>query len=211
MENSAFQAMIDRYKAEMVRTAARSSLPVEETAQPAVRGTLPAEEAMQPEEDAASAPDVTAEPAPGREGPEINPPEAPEQQDPLQIINPEPDTYENFQQENTQSGTLRIQAFAGRQTIPVIGAQVTVSREFQDGTREFASGVTDENGILDGIILPAPDKQLSETPSGEAPYATYDIRVSHPDYRTEIYHKVPIFAGIKSIQPVRFLSDRSEG
>lgn len=216
MENSAFQAMIDRYKAEMMRAAARSVLPAEEAAQPDVRGNPPAEEItpaeasvpIRPDEE--TVPPAGAEPAPGQDDTEINPPEAPEEQDPLQTIEPEPDTYENFLQENTRSGILRIQAFAGQQAIPVVGAQVTVSREFQDGMREFASGLTDENGVLDGIVLPAPNKILSESPTGEAPYATYDIRVSHPDYRTEIYQQVPIFDGIKSIQPVRFLSDRSE-
>lgn len=217
MENAAFQAMIDRYKAEMLRTAARSALPAEELAHtntsgtPAAEGTVPVETSgsIRPAEDTATPAGV--EPAPVQEEPEINPPEAPEEQDPLQTIKPKPDTYESFLQKNPQSGILRIQAFAGQQAVPVVGAQVTVSREFQDGSREFATGVTDENGVLDGIVLPAPDKSLSESPTVEAPYATYDIRVSHPGYRTEIYQKVPVFDGIKSIQPVRFLSNRSEG
>lgn len=41
------------------------------------------------------------------------------------------------------------------------------------------------------------------------PYALYDIRVSHPDFRTEVFQQVPVFEGIKSIQPVRFLSDHT--
>ena len=64
-------------------------------------------------------------------------------------------------------------------------------------------------GVLDGIQLPAPDPALSESPTGTPPYATYDIRVSHPGYRTEIYLEAPVFPGIKSIQPVRFLPDNS--
>ena len=75
--------------------------------------------------------------------------------------------------------------------------------------RVLSSGTTDESGVLDGIVLPAPDAALAQTPTGEMPYALYDIRVSHPDYRTEIYKQVPIFPDVKSIQPVQFLSDHT--
>lgn len=196
MDQTSLKAMIDRYKAELMETAARSTLP-----QPPASPTP------------AAAPEPAPAPAPAEpsfDEVEVNPPEAGDGEDPLQSIAPENITYETFVQENPQAGTLKIQAYAGRQAVPVPGAQVTVSRRFQDGVHEFASGVTDENGIFDSIVLPAPDKKLAEAPEGIAPYATYDIRVSHPDYRTEIYQQVPIFEGISSIQPVRFLPDRSE-
>ena len=208
MEN--LQAMIERYKAEMMKTASRSALPPQESVQPAPpepapQSELPPAPAPSPQP---AAPAVPSPPLPPDQ-PEINPPEANPQDDPLQPIAPEADTYENFLRENTKTGILRVQAYAGRQAVPVPGAQVTVSRTFSDGTKEFASGVTDENGIFDNVVLPAPDKALAEAPTGEAPYATYDICVTHPGYRTEVYQQVPIFDGIKSIQPVRFLPDRS--
>lgn len=199
MDQTSLKAMIDRYKAELMETAARSTLP-QPPASPAPAAAPPA-----PEPAPAPSPAV-----PSSDEIEVNPPEAGDGEDPLQSIAPENLTYEAFLQENPKTGTLKIQAYAGRQAVPVPGAQVTVSRRFQDGVHEFASGVTDENGIFNGIVLPAPDKKLAEAPEGIAPYATYDIRVSHPDYRTEIYQQVPIFEGINSIQPVRFLPDRSE-
>ena len=208
MEN--LQAMIERYKAEMMKAASRSALPPQESVQPAPPEPAPVPPPAPPRPDPPppAAPAGPPPPLPPDE-PEINPPEANPQDDPLQPIAPEADTYENFLRENTKTGILRVQAYAGRQAVPVPGAQVTVSRTFSDGTKEFASGVTDENGIFDNIVLPAPDKALAEAPTGEAPYATYDIRVTHPGYRTEVYQQVPIFDGIKSIQPVRFLPDRS--
>ena len=194
MEQSAFLDMIERYKEEMLKTAARSKWPVEEGNSPRLLKTISSSiEQMEERE----------------EGPEINPLESGRGQDTLQNLDEEVDTYENFQRENQETGLLKIQAYAGRQIMPVSGAQVTITHTFTDGTKEFASGTTDENGILDNIILPAPSKQLAESPTGEAPYAMYDIVVSHPNYRTEIYRQVPVFEGIKSIQPVRFLSDRS--
>ena len=112
-----------------------------------------------------------------------NPPEGGAGRDPLQDLSPEARTFEVFQQLNSKTGTLRVQAYAGQRTFPVPGASVLVTHDFADGTRRFSAGVTDE-----------------------MPYALYDIRVSHPGCRTEIYRAVPVFPGVTSIQPVQFLA-----
>lgn len=181
MHSDTFRSAVERYKASMLQTAARSTQPVVGTPV-----TLP--------------PDLDAV---------INLPEAGPGRDPLQQFTPENETYAAFRASNPRSGFLRVQAFAGPQTIPVPGAQVLVTRDFADGTRRFAAGQTDQSGILDGIILPAPDGSRAQAPGSGIPYALYDIRVSHPDYRTEIYKQVPVFDGIRSIQPVRFLSSHT--
>ena len=181
METTESHALIERYKAELMQTAARSPYADNKI------GTR-----ISPPED----PNAV-----------INLPESPPNRDPLQEFSSVSDTFESFWQRNTKAGFLRVQAFAGPQTIPVPDADVLVTHNFIDGTRRFAVGKTDRSGILDGIVLPAPDSMLSQQPGTLLPYALYDIRVSHPDYRTEIYLDVPVFDGIKSIQPVRFLSD----
>lgn len=178
-----FQAAVERHKAALMRTAARSTQPENAVGTPI---TLPAD------------PDAV-----------INLPEVGPGREPLQDFPLENETYAAFRAYNTQSGFLRVQAFAGPQTIPVAGAQVLVTRDFTDGTRRFASGQTDQSGVLDGIVLPAPDGELAQTPGNTVPYALYDIRVSHPDYRTEIYKQVPIFESVKSIQPVQFQSSHT--
>lgn len=195
MDKQALQAAIERYAAELMETARRSRFPLEQSPTP----SEPVQE-----------PPPVSEPVPA-ETPEveINPPEAGEAQDPLQNIDEEPLSYAEFLEKNQKSGDLRIQAYVGRQAMPVPDAKVEVFREFTDGPHVFATGTTDANGILDGIRLPAPDRALAESPTGEPPYSTYDIRVTHPGYRTEVYLKVPVFDGIKSIQPVRFLPDSS--
>ena len=66
--------------------------------------------------------------------------------------------------------------------------------------------MTDESGVFGDILLPAPNNALAQSPTGEMPYALYDIHVSHPGYRTEIYRAVPVFPGVTSIQPVQFLA-----
>ena len=183
MNPSDFQAAVERHKADMMQLAARSGQPENTVGTPIDL----------PEEDGAI----------------VYPPEAGAGRDPLQTLEPEQNTFEVFQKLNPKTGFLRVQAFAGRQTMPVPNATVLVTHTFTDGTRRFASGVTDESGVLDGIALPAPSGTLAQSPTGEMPYALYDIRVSHPDFRTEVFQQVPVLEGIKSIQPVRFLSDHT--
>ena len=117
-----------------------------------------------------------------------NPPEGGAGRDPLQDLSPEACTFEVFQQLNSKT------------------ASVLVTHDFADGTRRFSAGVTDESGVFGDILLPAPNNALAQSPTGEMPYALYDIRVSHPGCRTEIYRAVPVFPGVTSIQPVQFLA-----
>ncbi len=135
--------------------------------------------------------------------------EAEETGDALQTFPPPSDSFEDFSTVNTEIGFLRVQSFAGQQTAPVSGARVLITHTFRDGARRFGAGETDESGVLDSIALPAPPAALSQTPSGRMPYALYDVRVTHPDFRVEFFRNVPVFAGVKSIQPVRFLADRT--
>ena len=63
-----------------------------------------------------------------------NPPEGGAGRDPLQDLSPEACTFEVFQQLNSKTGTLRVQAYAGQRTFPVPGASVLVTHDFADGT-----------------------------------------------------------------------------
>ena len=183
MEKQEFQAAVEHYKAALMQTAARSQQAENTVGTPIF---LPDD------------PNAV-----------INVPEASPQRDPLQQFEPVADTFESFRQRNTKSGFLRVQTFAGPQTIPVPDANVLVTRDFIDGARRFASGKTAQSGVLDGIVLPAPDGSLAQQPGTIPPYSLYDSQVSHPDYRTEIYKQVPIFDGVKSIQPVQFQSSQT--
>lgn len=203
MNQQDLQQAIERYKREAMQTAARSPLPLErepEESLPSAEAPLPPAEAPLASEEL---PLPLAEPE--ELPPDINPPESGPGEDPLQEISPVLVSSAEFREASPKSGVLCIQAAAAGSAIPVKGARVVVSKAFSDGVQIFADNVTDENGILDNIILPAPDKEIGEHPSRQPPYAYYDVQVSHPQYRTEVYQDVPIFDGIKSIQPVRFV------
>ena len=115
-----------------------------------------------------------------------------------------PLSYAQFLAKNPYSGRLKIQAYRGDQAFPVPQVQVTVTRQFTDGKRTFFEGFTDENGIIDNIVLPAPSRVDSLTPSGPVTTAVYDLRATQPDYQT-VQTQLEIFEGITAIQPLRLL------
>lgn len=156
-------------------------------------------------------PQPTPPPAPG-----IPQPPAPPQQMPLpnnmeQFRDDSSDmTYEEFLIQNPAIGALRVQVFSGQQAVPIPNAEVIVSKEFADGEKVFFDGLTDISGIVDNIELPAPPRDISESPQPRGdgvqmrlPYSQYNVMVKEPRYRPQEYTHVPIFDGIKSIQPVR--------
>lgn len=120
-------------------------------------------------------------------------------------------TYEEFLKANPATGILRVQAFIGRQGLPVPGAFVTVSAPFKGGEKVLYAVRTNADGVADNMILPAPDREASQVPGSNNPFAVYTVTVSHPSYRTAVYTGVPVFAGVRSIQPVAFLPQTEVG
>ena len=127
------------------------------------------------------------------------------------IVDEQVGTYKDFTMRNNGVGYLKIQASTANGIIPVQDVNVVVSKLFQDGRRTFYTLKTDANGIVDEISLRTPDKALSQTPLEIQPFSTYQIEVNHPDYIGQVYTKVPIFDGIKSIQPVKLIPNGMEG
>lgn len=109
-------------------------------------------------------------------------------------------SLEAFQQANTKSGSLRVQVAAAEQSFPVSNAEVAVTKDFDGKPHVFYRVFTDISGVATGMTLAAPDKALSSYPSVLAPYATYDVTVSHPRYVTVIQRSCAIFDGIETIQ-----------
>lgn len=118
------------------------------------------------------------------------------------------ENYEEFLKRNTKTGTLKIQAFNIINVIPIPRVKITVTKDFTDGNKMFFQGETDQNGIIDNIELPAPDKKLSIFPSDEAPFETYDIIAETPNFIKEKYVQSPIFDGIQSVQNARLSPKR---
>lgn len=119
-------------------------------------------------------------------------------------------SYAQFLSENPYTGYLKVQAFRGEQAFPVPDVRVRISRDFTDGERTFFEGVTDQNGIIDGITLPAPSAENSLTPNGPVNTAVYTLTADHPSYRA-IRIPFAIYEGITAIQPLQLLLETEGG
>ena len=110
-----------------------------------------------------------------------------------------------FRNENSGNGTLKVQAFSGREAFPIVSARVVVTKDFDTGIQTFADELTDTSGIVEGIRLIAPQKGSATENNEVLPYSTYTIRVTHPYFVTTVYTNVPMFDGVTSIQPANML------
>ncbi len=104
--------------------------------------------------------------------------------------------------QDTEQGMLRVQAFRGRQAIPVEGVRVTVSCPLEGGDVTLFEGVTNESGLIDSIILPAPAASQSLSPGEPSPSATYNMTATIPGYQP-FQGTVKIFPGVKTVQPIQ--------
>ena len=111
------------------------------------------------------------------------------------------DSVDDFTADNSRNGKLRVQAYASQQVFPIQNAKVTVEKDFRNGRYLFNESYTDIDGVAQNIVLPAKDKRLSLTAGGEIPYTTYTVTVSHPQFETLVFERVPIFDTIESMQP----------
>lgn len=115
----------------------------------------------------------------------------------------------DFLAANSESGSLKVEAFASDRVFGIPNARVMVFLELPGGNTAVFDGLTDINGSTESIRLPAPPKSLSQSPQTGAnpklPYAVYSVYVEHPDYVRSVFTNVPVFSGIESIQPVRMI------
>ena len=116
----------------------------------------------------------------------------------------------DFLAANTESGTLKVEAFASDRAFGIPSARVMVFLELPGGNVAVFDGLTDVNGTTESVRLPAPPRSLSQSPqtgtNPKLPYAVYSVYVEHPDYVRAVFTNVPVFSGIESIQPVRMLA-----
>ncbi len=121
---------------------------------------------------------------------------------------PSYDSYDEFLRQNTEKGSLKVQLFAANQTFPIPGGKVTVLVKLNENdTATLFEGLTDINGIVDGISLPAPSSASTQSPetANIRPFATYTITATHPQYAMAEFENVPIFANVKSIQQIELV------
>ena len=105
------------------------------------------------------------------------------------------------------TGILRIQAFAARQSSPVEGVTVTVS-----GNGFTATRLTDAEGNADDVTLTTPACALSldENNTTQPPYVVCDLVASKPGYRTVRIQGVQVFPGQVTLAQPEMIPDTEE-
>ncbi len=132
----------------------------------------------------------------------------PEAEQPSIVALPYFSTYDEFLAANTERGELRVQVFGGNQFFPIPGATVRVTLPLAGGNEvQQFDGITDINGVVDGISLPAPPFSLSQSPdtSSQQPFSYYTVTVAHPRYASSRFVNVPVFSDVKSVQNVQLV------
>lgn len=105
------------------------------------------------------------------------------------------------------TGQLVVDVFTRRENrslSPVPGATVAI-RERARGTRQqqpLEVLTTNESGKTETVALNAPPVELTQEPSQQKPYSTYDIEIQAPGYTTLLIEGTQVFADTTAIQDV---------
>ena len=110
-------------------------------------------------------------------------------------------TYREFLPQNPAEGFLKIQASRAQRALPTPDVEIFILQQFNDQRVLFFRGKTDEDGLIDNIILPAPPRRDSLQSANAGLGARYLVYADHADFVAES-HEIEIFEGITSILPI---------
>lgn len=145
--------------------------------------------------------------------PQVNPPEdiAPLEQNGDEFVIPAEQEYTSLQEYtdiNNRRGMLQFRAYTARGALPVMGARIIVSKDIGGKKHVFYSLTTNDSGLTQVSSLPAPPKELSETPDSPVqPYALYDAEITAAGYNEVVIRDLPVFEGVLSVQRVPLVPD----
>ena len=120
---------------------------------------------------------------------------------------PSPDPIQTFLSQNPAFGTLLFQVTGGQGAFPVPNARITIAKVLDDRLSLSVTLLTDENGKTEPISLPAPRRELPQSPHNGIVYASYQAKVTADGYIPTEIRDLPVFDGITTIQPVNLTAD----
>lgn len=112
------------------------------------------------------------------------------------------DRLRAFLGKNPAYGNLVFQVTGGQGAFPVAGAKIVIIKDLEDTHAFSITELTDESGKTAGIYLPAPSRNLSQTPGNGEVFAKYRAEVTAAGYTPVRVVDIPVFDGITTIQPV---------
>ncbi|MGN1137305.1 MAG: hypothetical protein ACI4SF_13935 [Oscillospiraceae bacterium] len=109
------------------------------------------------------------------------------------------------------TGYIKAEVTTGGGAVPIENAVVLITKK--DGGKNYLLKmlITDESGSTETVALPTPNASFSETPSPEEkPFADYYISAYAEGFYAENDMEVPVFSGVKSIQPIALIPKASD-
>lgn len=109
------------------------------------------------------------------------------------------------------TGYIKAEVTTGSGAVPIENAVVLITKKENGRTYLLKMLISDESGSTETVALPAPNVAFSETPDPtEKPFANYYISAYANGYYAENDMEVPVFSGVKSIQPVALIPKASD-
>lgn len=100
-------------------------------------------------------------------------------------------------------GFLKFEVFTADGAVPVPGALITIRKSLPEGSGLIRLLFTNRSGKSPTIALPAPAQSYSQYPGSTVrPFSEYNVTVRAKGYYTLREINIPIFAGIKTVQPI---------
>lgn len=112
--------------------------------------------------------------------------------------------YKNFININNGKGILKIEASTASEAYPLKGINITISKMLNGNKVVFYEGVTNDSGIIDGIILPTRSMPDDVNDVSDINFTTYDLEANYQEYNMNKLYDVSIFDNVKVIQPITF-------
>ena len=103
-------------------------------------------------------------------------------------------------------GMLVVNTYTAGGALPVEGTVVRIIGTDEENKLTEYSIITDIDGVTERISLPAPSRELSQSPgASEQSYALYNIEISAPGYYTKRIFDVAVFEGTETLQRVNMI------
>lgn len=112
--------------------------------------------------------------------------------------------YKSFINNNSGKGVLKIEASTASEAYPLKDVEIIISKMIDNNIIIFYKGVTNDSGIIDGIILPTREINKEINDVSDIVFTTYDLVAKYPKYNLEKNYDVTIFDNVKVIQPITF-------
>ena len=105
----------------------------------------------------------------------------------------------------TELGTIAVRVSTAGGALPVEGADVRIHGAEQGNQSIVYLLTTDRSGRPEEISVPTPPASISLTPGNTKGFADYDIEVFKSGFYPITLRRVPVFSGIRSVQPVELI------